>query len=103
MSSFSTTRQSLWATITTSANSISSIIGTIGDAADIANGFVQRHKVLQQETGKDQLAVALLESKVETRTAAANALKSLAKIENLEDAEAALRGMDEIINKYQLK
>ena len=100
MSSFSTTRASLWSSISTSANSISSIVGTVGAVADIANGFVQRHQILQQETGKDQLAVALLESKVDTRTRAAASMQALAKIENLDEVEAALAKMTSTIEKY---
>lgn len=46
---------SLFATVTTVANTASNIVGTVNDAVSIGNNFVSRHLQMQQDKNKVEL------------------------------------------------
>ena len=64
MSSFSTTRQSLWTSISTTANALSTVVGAVGQSAQVLTSFVDKHAVNQAINAEFELERLVTEAEV---------------------------------------
>ena len=64
MSSFSTTRQSLWTTISATANAVSTVVGAVGQSAELLTNFVDKHSTNQAINSEFELERLVVEAEV---------------------------------------
>lgn len=82
MSSFSTTRQSLWATVSNTANAVSSVVGGVGQAADVLTKFVDKHAVNQGINAEMELVRLVTEAETMHLEEMESLAKRMTKVQN---------------------
>ena len=64
MSSFSTTRQSLWSAVSTTANALTDMVGTVGQSTKVLSSFVDKHSTNQAINSEFELERLVVEAEV---------------------------------------
>ena len=87
MSSFSTTRQSLWTTISTTANALSTVVGAVGQSAQVLTSFVDKHAVNQSINAEFELERLVVEAETLHLEEMESLAKRMLKVQNSEHIE----------------
>lgn len=106
MSSFSTTRQSLWTTVSATANALSSVVGTIGQGADVLSNFVDKHTVNQGINAEMELVRLVTEAETMHLEEMESLAKRMTKVQNsphMEMIEALNASAAKRIAEYRAK
>ena len=106
MSSFSTSRQSLWSTVSATAKTITTTVSVVDDSLNILSSFVKKHSTNQVLNAEMELKNLVAETKVATLEQAADIndrMNKLVDAGRLEGAVAILKDAEETIAAYRAK
>ena len=87
MSSFSTTRQSLWTTISATANAVTTVVGAVGQSAQVLSSFVDKHTVNQGINAEMELVRLVTEAETMHLEEMESLAKRMTKVQNSEHIE----------------
>ena len=87
MSSFSSTRQSLWATISTSANAVTDVVGAVGQSAKVLTSFIDKHSTNQAINAEFELERLVVEAEILHNEEMESLAKRMAKVQSSEHLE----------------